>query len=209
MITLLCFLACSSSDDSVAATTSDGGSTLSDGGTTAGDAGASTDGGASADGGGADLHGQPPKTPVPAPEFVAINRDGSSRSRENLLGQPTVLWFYPAAGTGGCTQEGCGYRDLQPQFDKLGVRIVGASFDPPEENQAWAVEQGYQYELWTDQDKTLALHYGAASSAGAVVPTRITRLLGEDGAVLLEYAVSNTGAHPAEVLEDCQALFGD
>ncbi len=41
-----------------------------------------------------------------------------------------------------------------------------------------------------------------------MVPLRVTRLLGEDGVVLLEYAVSNVGTHPADVLEDCQALFG-
>ncbi|MBW2258134.1 MAG: redoxin domain-containing protein, partial [Deltaproteobacteria bacterium] len=34
--------------------------------------------------------------------------------------------------------EGCGYRDLQEQFDALGVRIVGVSFDAPEKNAAWA-----------------------------------------------------------------------
>ena len=42
-----------------------------------------------------------PDVATPAPEFVATNRDGAGRAREDLLGHPTVMWFYPAAATGG------------------------------------------------------------------------------------------------------------
>lgn len=38
---------------------------------------------------------------IPAPEFVATNRDGAARSKPDLVGHPTVLWFYPAATTAG------------------------------------------------------------------------------------------------------------
>ncbi len=47
------------------------------------------------------LHGIPPAQPVPPINFVATNRDGTLRDQTALLGQPTILWFYPAAGTGG------------------------------------------------------------------------------------------------------------
>ena len=49
----------------------------------------------------ADLVGEPPATPIPAPDFAATNLDGAARDREDLLGHPTVMWFYPAAGTAG------------------------------------------------------------------------------------------------------------
>lgn len=48
-----------------------------------------------------DLHGTPPEEAVPAPEFAARDEHGAARSRDDLLGHPTVLWFYPAAGTYG------------------------------------------------------------------------------------------------------------
>jgi hypothetical protein len=38
---------------------------------------------------------------IPAPEFVVLNHDGSERTRDNLMGKPTVVWFYPAANTPG------------------------------------------------------------------------------------------------------------
>ncbi len=47
------------------------------------------------------LHGVAPAEPVPVPEFSATNRDGTARSSADLVGHPTVLWFYPLANTGG------------------------------------------------------------------------------------------------------------
>jgi len=48
------------------------------------------------------LHGTEPEEQLPAPTFASVlNRDGSPRSRDHLIGHPTVLWFYPAAATGG------------------------------------------------------------------------------------------------------------
>ena len=38
---------------------------------------------------------------LPAPEFVATNYDGSTRTRSDLEYRPTVMWFYPLAGTPG------------------------------------------------------------------------------------------------------------
>jgi len=47
------------------------------------------------------LNGTVPAEAIAAPEFVATNLDGTSRSRPDLIGHPTVLWFYPKAATGG------------------------------------------------------------------------------------------------------------
>ena len=35
------------------------------------------------------------------PDFEAISHDGEPRGRDDLLGSPSVLWFYPAASTPG------------------------------------------------------------------------------------------------------------
>ena len=94
------------------------------------------------------------------------------------------------------------------QFQALGVEIVGVSFDPPGRNSAWAADEGFQFELWTDDDRTLAVTYGAASSTSASFANRITVLLDAEGNQVLEYEVSSIGTHPADVLEDCEALFG-
>lgn len=87
------------------------------------------------------------------------------------------------------------------------MRIIGASFDSPEENQTWAVEESYEYELWSDEARELALYYGAATTATQGAASRVTKLLDASGTLILEYAGVSVGAHPGEVLQDCQAIF--
>ena len=105
--------------------------------------------------------------------------------------------------------EGCGYRDLYADFQALGVEIVGVSADAPSKNQAWAEDEGFQYELWTDDNRDLAVYYGAAASSSTSYFSRLTKILDSDGTLVLEYQVSSVGTHPAQVLADCEVLFGD
>jgi len=48
-----------------------------------------------------ELNGTWPESPIDAPEFTALNYDNTSRGQDDLIGNPSVLWFYPAAGTFG------------------------------------------------------------------------------------------------------------
>jgi hypothetical protein len=93
-MTLLLLLACMAKDAPSTPGTDAGDPDGGGGGTTATDDGGS-------DGGATGLIGSAPAKAIPAPEFVATNRDGTGRSREDLLGHPTVIWFYPAASTAG------------------------------------------------------------------------------------------------------------
>ena len=47
------------------------------------------------------FYGASPTEKVALPDFKTINYDGSTRGKEDLVGHPTVLWFYPRAGTPG------------------------------------------------------------------------------------------------------------
>ncbi|MEZ4238404.1 MAG: hypothetical protein R3F59_20085 [Myxococcota bacterium] len=48
------------------------------------------------------LHGVPPDENLPLPDFSeVVSRDGTLASPQDLVGKPTILWFYPAAFTGG------------------------------------------------------------------------------------------------------------
>lgn len=89
------------------------------------------------------------------------------------------------------------------------MTIVGVSFDTPQDNQDFIDHEGFEYELWSDQARELALHYGAATSANQGFANRVTVLLAGDGTLLLEYPVgADVAVHPELVLEDCQALWG-
>jgi peroxiredoxin len=89
------------------------------------------------------------------------------------------------------------------------VEIVGVSFDDPEVNRAWAEEEGFPFELWTDStSRTLALTYGAADDIGAPFADRVTMLLDADTVLLLEYLDVSIATGPQETLDDCTVLFG-
>lgn len=47
-----------------------------------------------------DFNGEWIEDGIEAPQFNATNRDGGARDRDDLIGHPSVLWFYPAAFTG-------------------------------------------------------------------------------------------------------------
>jgi peroxiredoxin len=85
---------------------------------------------------------------------------------------------------------------------------VGVSFDEVADNAAFAEAQAYTYELWSDLDRTLAMHYGAATSASQAMASRNTALLDADGVWRLEYAPANVMTNAQDVLEDCEILFG-
>ena len=50
---------------------------------------------------GSDLHGSYPPTELPVATFDATSHEGLARTSADLIGHPTVIWFYPKAGTAG------------------------------------------------------------------------------------------------------------
>jgi hypothetical protein len=45
------------------------------------------------------LHGSYPAVKLALPQFEALNSDGTVRGPGDLQGHPTVMWFFPFAGT--------------------------------------------------------------------------------------------------------------
>ena len=86
---------------------------------------------------------------------------------------------------------------------------MGVSFDSSTDNATFAETESYEYELWSDLDRTLALHYGAATSASQSMASRISVLLDTEGVWRVEYNPANALTNAADVLEDCELLFGE
>jgi peroxiredoxin len=89
------------------------------------------------------------------------------------------------------------------------VKIIGVSFDSPSKNDEWAIDEGFEFDLWSDLDRDLALYYGAATSPTQGAASRVTKVLDANGDLVLEYDVNFVGTHPAQVLHDCEFLFGN
>ena len=88
------------------------------------------------------------------------------------------------------------------------MKIVGVSFDSPSANQSWAEKEEFTFELWSDDDKTLALTYGSVTKDSAPFAGRVTRILDSDGSLLVEYDAVAVGTSPYEVLADATLIYG-
>jgi thioredoxin-dependent peroxiredoxin len=72
-----------------------------------------------------------------------------------LRGTPLVLFFYPRAGTPGCTQEGRDFRDISGDFTVLKTRILGASRDGLKAQDNFKTKQGFPFDLLSDTEERL------------------------------------------------------
>lgn len=94
----------------------------------------------------------------------------------------------------------------------MGVQIVGVSTGSPEDLQSWADQEGFQYELWQDDSRGMLATRYSADDGWFGAYARITVLLDAEGKLILEYneiSDFSPGAHPEEVLADCQQIFGN
>ena len=87
--------------------------------------------------------------------------------------------------------------------------IIGASFDIPADNKAFADAQGFDYPLLSDPDKVAGTAYEvvrAPDSQYANFPERFSYLINPHGAIAKSYAVKDVATHAADVLVDLAAM---
>ena len=96
--------------------------------------------------------------------------------------------------------EGCGFRDLYPQYQSKGVAILGVSFDPVEANRAFAEKFQYPFPLLCDVGRTIGMAYGACDTADAEYARRITYVIGPDGRIAQAHAKVTPSSHPKALL---------
>lgn len=96
-----------------------------------------------------------------APEFALPGADGSTLRLSDLAGRRTILYFYPAAFTPGCTTEACDFRDNLASLRGAGYEVVGISKDDVETLSRFAAEDRLDFPLLSDPDHAVAKSYGA------------------------------------------------
>ncbi|MDF7822545.1 redoxin domain-containing protein [Pontiellaceae bacterium B12227] len=109
----------------------------------------------------------------PAPLFKAVDQDGKEWVLEDQLGKkPIVVYFYPAAMTGGCTKQACSYRDYVEQNDEPAFDVVGISGDTPENLKHFQQAEGLNFTLLSDPGGRIAKTFGVAVKDGEKSITR-------------------------------------
>ncbi len=134
-----------------------------------------------------------------APAFTLLDQDGNSVSLGDFAGSKVIVYFYPAAGTPGCTTQACDFRDNINSLKSAGYQVLGVSKDTVADLKKFQADQGLNFPLLSDLD--LTVHhaydaYGEKSLYGKTVTgvLRSTFVIDETGTITLPlYNVKATG----------------
>ena len=140
-----------------------------------------------------------------APELEGVDQNGSALRLKDLRGQPLLVFFYPKAGTPGCTKEACAFRDVWKSYETAGVRVVGVSHDTVADQAAFAREHSFKFPLISDTDERWGMAFGVPLRVWKFY-SRISFLIGRDGKVAKTYLDVDPGVHARQVLADAQSL---
>jgi len=109
-----------------------------------------------------------------APVFKAIDENGKTWDAGNVIGKEyLVVYFYPAAMTGGCTQQACSYRDFKDEFSKIGATVVGISGDEPGNLAYFRKANNLNFTLLSDTKGEVAKMFGVTTSGGGTIEREI------------------------------------
>jgi peroxiredoxin Q/BCP len=143
----------------------------------------------------------------PAPDFRLPDSNGDTVSLSDFRGKHVVVYFYPAAGTPGCTKQACDFRDNLAELNDAGFAVLGISPDKPAKLAKFVADEGLTFPLLSDENREVLTAWGAYGEKQNYGRTimgviRSTFIVGPDGAIVKAmYNVRATG-HVAKLRKD-------
>ncbi len=143
-----------------------------------------------------------------APTFTARATGGETVSLEDLKGQWVALYFYPKAGTPGCTKQGCSLRDGFETLEESGIAIYGVSVDNLEKQKEFKEKYNFPFNLVADDDKSISKAYGVLAPLG-LFSKRNTFIINPDGEVADIITDIDVDDHAAQIKKRVAELRGE
>ena len=134
-----------------------------------------------------------------APGFELSNQDGDAVNLSRYAGKKTIVYFYPAASTPGCTKEACDFEENLGPLQDAGYDVVAISPDPISKLKKFQTNQDLHFELLSDPELEVHKQWGAfgtKSLYGRIYKgvLRSTFVVDEKGKITLAlYNVKATG----------------
>lgn len=153
-----------------------------------------------------------PEAPLPQFELPATG------GRTFRLGEGkekyVVLYFYPKDNTPGCTTQGQQFRDLYPEFQKLGASVYGVSRDSLKSHESFKSKMSFPFELLSDAEETACKLFNVIKMKNMYGKKvrgieRSTFVIDRDGRVLREWRGVKVPGHAQEVLEFVKSVSGE
>ena len=106
-------------------------------------------------------HAEPLKVGSSAPLFSLKDQDGKDVQLSERKNKGwSVLYFYPKAGTPGCTTQACAFRDSVSVIRKEGAEVFGISSDEVTKLAAFHKEHKLTFLLLSDPNSKTISEYG-------------------------------------------------
>ena len=99
--------------------------------------------------------------------FIANADSGDLWQLSEHVGKKNiVVYFYPAAMTGGCTKQACAYRDMSSSLNDVDAVVVGVSGDSVNNLKLFKQAHDLNFPLLSDADGSIAELFGVLTRAG-------------------------------------------
>jgi peroxiredoxin len=135
-----------------------------------------------------------------APNFALRASDKSLVKLSEQKGKNVLLLFFPFAFTGVCTKELCMMRDSLAEYEQLDAQILAISVDSPYTLAKWKEEQGFNFPLLSDFNKTVSKKYDSLYKEFGLglkgVSKRSAFLVDKKGVIQYAEVLENAGELP-------------
>ena len=141
------------------------------------------------------------------PNFSTTDSEGNSFSKEFLLGQKYLLYFYSLDSTTGCTAQACGFRDHYCFFQNKGIKIFGISGGSIKSHKNFRQKFEIPFPLLLDEQNKIAQLFGVWGEKKFMGRTyeaihRISYLINKLGKIEKTYTKVKAKCHPNELVEE-------
>ncbi len=109
-----------------------------------------------------------------APSFTAVSDNGRVwDSQDYYFKDYVIIYFYPAAMTGGCTKQACSFRDNYGKLKEMNADVVGISGDEVENLKYFKKAHQLNFPLLADPDGKIARKFGVPLRDGGRIEREV------------------------------------
>jgi len=145
------------------------------------------------------------KAGLKAPDFSLKDAFGNEYTLSSYLGKsPVVVYFYPAAGTAGCTKQACAIRDDRNKFEENNIKVFGISTDETDAIKKFVEDYNLNFPLLSDADKKVTGQYGVLNENGYA--RRVTFIISKEGTISEVFEVKDIESHSDYVFDAAMKL---
>lgn len=120
------------------------------------------------------------------PEFSLHDDQDNIVTKNNILGQWAVIFFYPKDESPGCTLQSCSFRDRYELFREEGILLYGVSSDSTSSHRRFKKRYNLQYPLLSDDGNELAKLLKLKRNFG-LLNARVTFVINSEGYIVYSH----------------------